>query len=128
MWSQHAGTTCGPELPSGVLKLKSQGKASHLLWFYLVGLVRRCRSGILFTPYFFAPFPCSSKPQTHEMSSASCLKPLGQAVRILSISFEIFKALIPQRTVLFSPLPSFPSGISVDACSKYLLAPEEIHL
>lgn len=40
---QLSGTICRLELPSGVLRLKSQGQASHLLWsyqeFYLVGLV-----------------------------------------------------------------------------------------
>lgn len=30
--AQHAGTVCRPDLPSGVLRLKSQDKVPHLLW------------------------------------------------------------------------------------------------
>lgn len=82
---------------------------------------------LLYSPPFYRFLRCS-KPQKFEIPSTSHLKLLSQSIQILPLSSEIFKTLIPKRPAPSPPLPSVPSGIPLDACSKYLLAPEEIHL
>ncbi|KAG5205608.1 hypothetical protein JEQ12_018858 [Ovis aries] len=121
---------CWHGLPSGDPGVESDGSASPrpcgLVWNF-TPLALKIPWDLLYSPPFYRFLRCS-KPQKFEIPSTSHLKLLSQSIQILPLSSEIFKTLIPKRPAPSPPLPSVPSGIPLDACSKYLLAPEEIHL
>lgn len=123
--AQRAGTSCGRAKKPG------ESFSSSLrvcLEFYLLGLGKVSLPWDPVHSLPLLPRPCLSNPQKFQISSVAHLQPLSQSIRISPISSEIVKALMPTLRAASPSLPSFPSGIPLEACSKYLLAPEEIHL